>query len=245
MTEHTPPQQRFDANLRSLKAGYAPLTQLALRKATVIHDTGGHGTRSTAPVPMNLGAWQFQQDIDKLVRTMTKAARLHPHHAMDTTDLLTGIIHNQTHLTNRHDFPALAELVDQAAVRLDRMLNPPPGTKMIGWCPQCGYELRCDPLELASGYKACDQCHTTHKIKDIHRTSMAMIAIGGARGTAASISRLLTPWGINIKANTISHWGSRNVINPVSTDETGSPIYLVWDVWQASNRTGRGRKTQP
>ncbi|MBW3077704.1 hypothetical protein [Bifidobacterium simiiventris] len=243
MTEHQhDPQTRFDADLRSLKTGYQPLHDIAMRRATVIHDTGGHGTRSTAPVPMNLGAWQLMQDIDKLTLTMTRAAGLHAHHAMDTVDLLAGVIRNQGRLVVRRDFPALAELVDQAAVRLDRMLDPPPDTKMIGWCPDCGCELRCDPLELQSGYKACDQCRAEHRIKDIHRSSMAMVAVGGARGTASSISRLLAPWGIDVKANTISHWGARDVIHAVAVDEAGSPVFLVWDVWQALNRSGRGRK---
>lgn len=131
--------------------------------------------------------------------------------------------------------PAIVELTRQAAIRLDRTLNPPPETKMIGWCPACGFELRCDELELKSGYKACDRCSGEYRIKDIQRASMLRLAVGESRGTAAEISRLLQPWGIDIKSNTISHWGARGLIQPVGMDGE-RPVFLVWDVWQAHVR---------
>ena len=192
----------------------------------------GHGTRSVAPIPLNLGAWQLRQDIDRLVESLATAIGLRYRH-MDTVSLLKGVMRYEPRLLNRPDMPVIVELTRQAATRLDRTLNPPPETKMIGWCPDCGYELRCDELELKSGYKACDKCHGEHRIKDIQRASMLRLAIGGAQGTAAEISRLLQPWGINIKRNTISQWAKRDIIQPVATDEHGDPVYLVWDTWQA------------
>lgn len=240
---HTTPTSQLNHDLRSLKAGYGPLRQIALRKANLVHATGSRANRTTSPVPMNLGAWQLMQDIDQLVHAIARALRLHPHHAMDTIDLLAGIIRNQGGLAARADYPALVELVHQAAQRLDQTLNPPPGTKMIGWCTQCGSELRCDELELASGYKACDQCRAELKIKNVQRASMARLAVGGTRGTAAEIVRWLTPWGIDIKRNTISQWAKRDRIQPVGIDpDTGNPIYLVWDVWQQIDQRGRHRR---
>ena len=207
--------KRFHHDLRSLADGYGVLCLIAERKASVMARHSGHGTRSVAPIPLNLGAWQLRQDIDRLVESLATAIGLRYRHMAD--------------------MPAIVELTRQAAIRLDRTLNPPPETKMIGWCPACGFELRCDELELKSGYKACDRCSGEYRIKDIQRASMLRLAVGESRGTAAEISRLLQPWGIDIKSNTISHWGARGLIQPVGMDGE-RPVFLVWDVWQAHVR---------
>lgn len=113
-----------------------------------------------------------------------------------------------------------------------------------GWSSQCGCELCGDPLELASGggYRACDSCRAEHRIGDVYRSSMAMVVVGGARGAVASISRLLAPWGISVKRNTITRWGKRGRIQPVGVDTDGvTSVYLVWDVWQAYANHGAGR----
>ncbi|MCH9274987.1 hypothetical protein JS533_001615 [Bifidobacterium amazonense] len=240
MNEHTTPITRFATNLSSLKTGYEPLAQIAMRKASLIRTTGTRASHETAPIPLNMGAWQLQQDIDKLAQAMSRAARLHPHHAMDTTDLLNGIIRNQHNLTKRHDFPALAELVDQAAARLERVLDPPPDTKMVGWCPQCGAELRCTMLEIAGGYTACERCRGEYKIREVQRAAMARLAVGGVRGTAAQIVRWLAPWGIDVRRNTVSQWARRGLLVPVGRDGD-APVYLVWDVWSVFTRRDRER----
>lgn len=240
MNEHTTPTTRFDHNLRSLKAGYVPLAQIALRKANIIRSAGTRASHATAPVPMNLGAWQLMQDIDKLAQAMSRAARLHPHRDMDTVDLLDGIIRNQVKLAARPDYPALASLVDQAVTRLSRVLDPPPGTKMVGWCTSCGMELRCDELELASGYKACDRCGAELKIKSVQRAAMLRLAVGGTRGTAAELVRWLAPWGIDVKRQTISKWHERERLTPVGWDG-GRPVFLVWDVWELWSSMRRRR----
>ncbi|KFI50031.1 hypothetical protein [Bifidobacterium biavatii] len=227
-------QQHFHDNLTAIKHSYQPLCLIAARKANVMARSQGHGTRSVAPIPLNLGAWQLAQDIRTLTISMARAAGLHYGNHMDVEDLLTGIIANLPRLLARPDAPTIMALTDQAAIRLDRILNPPPDTKMIGWCPQCGMELRCDPLELASGYKACGSCCKESRIKDVHRSSMARLAVGGAQGTPAEISRLLAPWGIDVKRNTITQWAKRGRITPVAHCDDG-PVYLVWDVWQVLN----------
>lgn len=228
----TTPQQQFHNNLRSLKANLPALRAIAAKKATVMARTQGHGTRTTAPIPLNLGAWQLLQDIGALVDAMRRACGL-PSRGMGEEELIKGVMLHESRLLERADAPAVMELAAQAARRMDRMLNPPPETKMIGWCPGCGTELRCDQLELDSGWKACDRCGLASRIKDVHRLSMLRLAVGGAQGTAASISRLLAPWGIDIKRNTITQWDRRGLIRPVDYDADGSPVYLVWDVWQA------------
>lgn len=229
--------KRFHHDLRSLADGYGVLCLIAERKASVMARQSGHGTRSVAPIPLNLGAWQLKQDIDRLVESLATAVGLRYRH-MDTVSLLKGIMRYEPRLLARADMPAIVELTNQAAIRLDRMLNPPPETKMIGWCPACGYELRCDELELKSGYKACDKCHGEYKIKHIQRASMLRLAIGGARGTAPHISALLTCWGISVKAKTINKWRERGIIAPVGFDGD-SAVFLVWDIWQAYIRRDR------
>ncbi|RSX53954.1 hypothetical protein D2E25_0260 [Bifidobacterium goeldii] len=228
---------RFYTNLRTLKDGWAPLCLIAARKASVVHSTGGHGARSSAPLPLNVGAWQLQQDIEKLVNMMVTAAGLHAHHAMIVPDLIKGLLANPGRLESRTDWPMISALVDKAVLRLARTLDPPPDTKMIGWCPQCGCELRCTPLEIAGGYTACERCGKESKIKEVPRASMARLAVGGVRGTAAEIVRWLNPWGIEVKRNTITQWGKRGRLQPVgAAPDSGAPIYLVWDIWQELNR---------
>lgn len=235
MNEHNAASFRRD--LASIRSGLPALREIAAKRARVTSRQTGHGGRTVAPIPLNLGAWSLLQDILTLVEHMSRALGLPMR--MDAEGQLKGIIMHADRLLERPDAPAIMELASQAALRLDRMLNPPPETKMIGWCPACGYELRCDPLELQSGYKACDRCLLESRIKDVQRASMLKLAIGGAQGTASGIRALLAPWGIDIKRNTISQWAKRGIIHPVSTDEHGDPVYLVWDIWQAHVRKNR------
>ena len=48
--------KRFHHDLRSLADGYGVLCLIAERKASVMARHSGHGTRSVAPIPLNLGA---------------------------------------------------------------------------------------------------------------------------------------------------------------------------------------------
>lgn len=247
MNQHTPnhtpaqtnntqsPKQRLHENLRSLTVGYPVLCLIVDRKASVTARQSGHGTRSIAPIPLNIGAWQLKQDIDQLARTLVRAASLNAHHGMGTVGLLKGVIANEARLLERKDFPAIVKLVADATVRLERVLDPPPDTKMVGWCPSCNAELRCTELELPGGYVPCPKCRSEWRIKEIHRLDMLRLRLAGARGTASAISRLLAPWGIDIKAKTISKWGERGILAPVAVQD-GRPVFLVWDVWEASER---------
>ncbi|BAQ31586.1 hypothetical protein [Bifidobacterium scardovii] len=235
MNEHNAASFRRD--LASIRNGLPALREIAAKRARVTSRQTGHGSRTVAPIPLNLGAWSLLQDILTLVEHMSRVLGLPMR--MDAEGQLKGIIPHADKLLERADAPAIMELVSQAERRLDRMLNPPPETKMIGWCPTCGCELRCDPLELQSGYKACDRCAGEYRIKDIHRNSMLKLAIGGAQGTSSGIRALLAPWGIDIKRNTISQWAKRGIIRPVAADEHGDPVYLVWDIWQAHVRKNK------
>lgn len=204
---------------------------IAAKQASVVARQSGHGTRSVAPIPLNIGAWQLKQDIIRLVAAMAHSVGLRYRHA-DPATLLKGVMRMEAKLLARPDARAIVELARQAAVRLDGILNPPPDRKMIGPCPACGHELWCDPIELKSGYKACDKCLGEYRIKDVQKASILRIAVGGARGTAASISRLVRPYGLDIKRNTITQWHARGKIESIG-EQDGDPVFLVWDVWLA------------
>lgn len=229
MDHQTETKRVLIRDLSVIRNGLPVLRELAAKRVSVMARQQGHGTRSVAPVPLNMGAWQLLQDILKLVDAMSRALGMPMR--MDAEGRIKGLILQADKLLARPDAAAITKLAHQAAMRLDRQLNPPPETKMIGWCPSCGIELRCDPLELQSGYAACPKCAAECRIKDIHRASMLRLAVDGAQGTAASISRLLAPWGIEIKRQTISKWHERGILTPVARDGD-APVFLVWDVWQ-------------
>ncbi|PJM79994.1 hypothetical protein [Bifidobacterium scaligerum] len=232
--------RQFIQDLRSLKQGWPTLVLIANRQATIgVSMHGGHGTRSVAASPLNMGAFQLAEDISRLARILVRRMGLHAHHAMSTPGLLQGCILNLPRIESliRDDWDRrnLAVHAHGLAERLDYLLNPPAGTRMIGWCPACSRELRADEQELAGGYLECPHCHATHKLKDIHELDMLRLRLSGVKGTPAQLQRLLEPWGIGIKADTIKKWGQRGIIPAVGHDGN-APVYLIWDVWQAHTR---------
>lgn len=241
MTNTTIDTKKLEQDLRSLKQGWTALCLIAAKKANIMARSAGNGTHSIAPIPVNIDAWQLKQDIDLLTRKLTRAAGLHPHRGMNIPSLLNGVILHKTKLTQRDDADIIAKQVALAAVRMDRMLNPPEACKMIGPCPKCGYELWCSEMEFSSGYKACDRCREEWKIKDVQQVSVLRLALGGASGTAADIARWMDPYGVAIKPNTITKWAKRGILEAVAMNENGNPVYNVWDVWQAFTRHGGGK----
>ena len=227
----TSSEEMYRRDLSSLRTGYDALCQIARKRARVTAATSGPAGRTTAPVPLDMGAWQLQQDIIKLIDATARAARI-PRRGLAIEQQIAFITHRIPELATRPDMPLIADLTHQAATRLDRILDPPAETKMIGPCPQCGCELRCDQQEIDGGYAECDHCHTTHRIKDIHRHAITRLAISGAQGTPADIATLLNHWTIPIKRNTINQWARRGLIHPVDHTPDGDPIYLIWDIWQ-------------
>lgn len=232
--------QQFERDLRSLKQGWPTLDLIANRQASIgVNMSGGHGNRSVAASPLNMGAFQLMQDIDVFAYKLVRFMGLHAHHGMGVPGLLQGCIRNlsriESLIRDEYDRQSLAVYAHGLAERLDYLLNPPADTRMIGWCPACSRELRADEQELAGGYLECAHCHATHKIKDIHELDMLRLRLSGVKGTPAQLQRLLEPWGISIKADTIKKWGQRGIIH--STDRDGNaPVYLIWDVWQAHTR---------
>ncbi|KFI92452.1 hypothetical protein BISA_0852 [Bifidobacterium saguini DSM 23967] len=231
---------RFEQDLRSLKDGWPVLDLIANRQAMIgVRMGGSHGVKSVAPTPLNMGAWQLEQDIDVFARKLVRFMGLHAHHGMNTPALLQGGILNLPRIGQlvgdewtRQELSIYAHTL---AERLDYLLDPPEDTRMVGWCPACSHELRADEQELAGGYIECPHCHAAHKIKTIHELDMLRLRLSGVKGTPTQLHRLLEPWGIDIKAATIRQWAKRGIIQPVEHDGN-APVYLIWDVWQAHTR---------
>ncbi|NEG56147.1 hypothetical protein [Bifidobacterium platyrrhinorum] len=232
----TTPTQLTD-DLTTLKTLWTPLDQLANKHIHIGERDGGHATMASAPLPINLAAFQLLQDIDDYTIRLVHLLQLHPTRDMDTPDLLKGILANRTRLAtlDPETTTALAGEARDLAERARLLLYPPEGTRMVGWCPACVRELRCDEQEIAGGYVPCPVCGRTWRIKDLHTLAMQRLHARGVKGTPAQLSRLLRPWGIDIKADTIRKWGQRGVIRPVGRGG-GSPVFLVWDVWAAQTR---------
>lgn len=231
MNEHNAASFRHD--LASIRSGLPALREIAAKRAHVTSRQTGHGSRTVAPIPLNLGAWSLLQDILTLVEHMSRVLGLPSR--MDAEGQLKGIIPHANKLLERPDAPAIMELTSQAATRLDQQLTPPPERKMIGRCPTCTTDIWCDERDLASGWTVCARCGATLRVRDVQQASVLRVATKGAQGTAADISQLLKPWGIDVKRKTINEWRRRNIVLPVAVQD-GKPVYLVWDVWRAWTR---------
>lgn len=234
MTDTT--QQLLD-DLTTLRTLYRPLTQLADKHVRIGERGGVRARMSVAPSPVDVGAFQVVGDIDAYARRLVRVLGLRPTRGMDSCDLFKGVLVNRARLAAL-DGDALAVLAGEAgdlAGRARALLYPPEGTRMVGWCPSCLRELRCDDMELAGGYVPCPRCGATWRIKDLHGLAMQRLHARGVKGTPAQLSRLLRPWGIDVKAATIRQWAKRRVIQPVG-HRGAAPVFLVWDVWQAYTR---------
>ncbi|KFI97829.1 hypothetical protein [Bifidobacterium stellenboschense] len=234
----TTPTQQLTDQLTRLRDLRQPLDQLATKTIHIgDHTNSGHTTAASAPLPINLGAFQLVQDIDAYTRRLVHLLHLHPTRDMDGHDLIKGALANRTRLDmlDSDTLTALAGGARDLVGRARLLLYPPEGTRMVGWCPRCVRELRCDEQEIAGGWVPCPGCGGTWRIKDLHTLAMQRLHARGVKGTPAQLSRLLKPWGIDIKAATIRQWVRRGVITPVTRDG-GAPVILVWDVWAAHTR---------
>ena len=236
-------EQTFQTDLTFLHDAWDTLTLIADRHATTSHDTGRR-QNTTAPLPINLGAFQLRDQLTQLARKLIHAGGLHPTRHMTVPDLLKGVLHNLDRFAALPSLPALADDTHRLADRVRSLLDPPEDPKMIGWCPACTTELRADEQEIAGGYLACPHCHATHRIKDIHQLDMLRLRVSGVQGTPAQLSRLLEPWGIAIKESRTRQWAARGIITPIGHDDAGKAVYLVWDIWEAHTRRAGYERAQ-
>lgn len=226
--------QRFKAELRYLMIGLPDLQAIAQKKSRVMSKQSGGGTKTIAPIPLNIGAWQLLEDIRKYAVSLMQALRL-PYLKFGTTMMLKGALLQTPRLASRADIGQIMDLAHQAVHKMQRQFTPPAEKTMIGACPECGSDVWCDETDIESGWTVC-RCAATLKVRDVQQAMVLRLASCGARGTAAELCQFLKPCGVTIRRKTISEWKRRGIINPVTIDRQGSPVYLMWDVWQAFTR---------
>ena len=219
--------------LRHLAARLPDLRIMAAKKATVMAKEQGHGTRTVAPIPLNAGAWQLQQSIEKYARTLAGVLTLQYGH-LPAESLLKAVAQRAPALMQRRDAASIHTLATIAARRLDRQLEPPQSRILIGQCPYCGDDVWSSEDDLAAGWQPC-ACGQTINIPSVQEQRIFKLAISDAQGTAAALSKLLKGCGIEVPSKTISKWKTRRVIKPVG-QQNGKPVYLLWDVWAAHTR---------
>lgn len=221
-------------DLHSLAIGLPALRSIAAKKARIMTKQSGGGMKTIAPIPLNIGAWQLLEDIRKYAMSLMIALHL-PYRRFDAEMMLKGAMNQIPQLVSRPDIAQIMDLSHQAVHKMLKQFTPPPDKTMIGSCPECGADLWCDDTDLESGWTVCG-CGATLKVRDVQQLRVLRLASCGARGTAAELCRFLKPCGVTIRRKTISEWKRRGVITPVTIDQEGYPVYLMWDVWQAFTR---------
>jgi hypothetical protein len=219
--------------LRHLAARLPDLRIVAAKKATVMAREQGHGSRTVAPIPLNAGAWQLQQSIEKYAITLAGVLTL-PYRKLPAESLLKGAASRTPALMQRRDAASIHTLASIASRRLDRQLEPPQSRILIGQCPYCGDDVWSSEDDLAAGWQPCN-CGQTINVPSVQEQRIFKLAISDAQGTAAALSKLLKSCGITVRRQTISEWKRRGIINSVGTQD-GKPVFLLWDVWAAVTR---------
>ncbi|PJM76955.1 hypothetical protein [Bifidobacterium felsineum] len=231
--------RQFQKDLRSLEINWSAIDMVANRQVSIdVQMSDRHSSFDTTSIPLNMDAFQLLQDIDRFTREIARLMGLHSSYNNLSTPRLLKNVRDNLSLLDMMPVSTVQKLANNACKLVERLvylLNPPESTRMIGWCPDCNYELRADERELAGGWLECSRCRTTHRVKDIHELDMLRLRLSGVKGTPAQLHRLFKPWGIDIKAGTIRTWGHRGIIKPIEHNGN-APVYLIWDIWQAHTR---------
>lgn len=236
-TQPTPQHQRkLEQALAAIHDGDEALLAIARKQCRITTRTSGHGVRTVAPLPINLGAWQLAQDVDALILSIARALGL-PTRERDTVALTWAIGQpcNIEHLFERDDAAAIVALVEQAARRMERFLEPEPDRTMIGRCLGCDADLWAEQSDIDGGWIVCETCGREQRVRDVAEARVLRLVACDATGTAAELAALLGRCGVTVRRGTISKWKSRGIIRPIGM-EGDKPVYRLWDIWQAVNR---------
>lgn len=219
----------------TLRAHYMDFEAIAMKQASVAMRSGGHGSVTVAPVPINVGAWSLKCDIDRLCLETMRALRL-PTGGRDAVDMLKAVGRPSCldRLLQRDDAERLVNLMVQAAGRMMLWLERSPERTMIGQCPECDCDLWAERDDLDGGWMVC-RCGSTLRVRDVVQARVWRLSLCGAQGTAAGLADLLKACGIRVRRKTISEWRRRGVIDAVGLED-GKPVFRLWDVWRALNR---------
>ncbi|MCI1868498.1 hypothetical protein [Bifidobacterium crudilactis] len=219
--------------LHHLAVRLPDLRQIAAKKASVMVRESSHGSRTVAPIPVNVGAWQLQQNLIEYAVTLGKALGLR-FVRVNAESLLSVASRRSQRLMSRNDAVQIYKLAETAVHRLDKQFEPPAYRILIGQCDHCGNDIWSSEEDLAAGWQPCTCGHTVN-IHQVQEQRMYRLALSGAQGTAAALSKLLKGCGVDIKRKTINEWRRRQVLKPIGHQD-GTPVYLLWDVWAAANR---------
>ena len=219
--------------LRHLAVRLPDLRQIAAKKASVMVRESSHGSRTVAPIPVNVGAWQLQQNLIEYAVTLGKALGLH-FVRVNAESLLSVASRRSQKLMSRNDAVQIYKLAENAVRRLDKQLEPPADRILIGQCDHCGADIWSSEDDLAAGWQPCTCGHTVN-IRQIQEQRMYRLALSGAQGTAAALSKLLKGCGITISVETIRQWKKRGIVKSIGKQGKKS-VYRLWDVWLAITR---------
>ena len=232
----TDTRQQLRKALAAIRDGDEALLAIARKQCRITAGSSGHGVRTVAPLPINLGAWQLSQDIDALVLRLARAVGL-PTGERNTVWLAWALGQpcNIERLFERPDAAAIVALTAQAARRMGRFLEPEPDRTMIGRCLGCDGDLWAEQADIDGGWIVCEACGREQRVRDVAEARVLRLAACGATGTAAELAALLGRCGVPVRRKTISEWKRRGIIRPVGM-EGSRPTYLLWDVWKSLNR---------
>jgi hypothetical protein len=227
----------FANSLRSLSTMLPDLRLIAAKRARVTARQHGGGNRSIAPIPLNMAAFQLQEDIIRFSDMLGKALTLHYNRHMPAESLLKAAASRTPTLLKRIDSPHIIAIAARYRHQIVMQLTPPEDKRLIGTCPSCQRDQWCTDTDIAGQWIVC-KCGQTLKVRDVQEQHLLICALASgehAQGTAAGISKLLKVNGIDVKRWTISQWKKRGILKPCGYDGN-SPIYRVWDVWRCSTR---------
>lgn len=229
-------RQQLSTALAAIHDGDEALLAIARKQCRITARTSGRGVRTVAPLPINLGAWQLSQDIDALVLRLARAVGL-PTKERNTVWLAWALGQpcNIEHLFERDDAAAIVALVEQAARRMERFLEPEPDRTMIGRCLGCDGDLWAEQSDIDGGWIVCEACGREQRVRDVAEARVLRLVACGATGTAAELAALLGRCGVKVRRKTISEWKRRGIIRPIGGG-TGKSVYRLWDIWLAANR---------
>ncbi|MFT8592443.1 MAG: hypothetical protein ABF747_02365 [Bifidobacterium sp.] len=219
--------------LHHLAVRLPDLRQIAAKKASVMVRESSRGSRTVAPVPVNVGAWQLQQSIIEYAVRLGKALGLHIVR-VNAESLLEVAARRSQRLMSRNDAVRIYKLAETAVHRLDRQLEPPAERVLIGQCDRCGADIWSSEEDLAAGWQPCT-CGATVNIRQIQEQRMFRLALSDAQGTAAALSRTFKDCGLEVKRKTINEWHRRGLLKPVGM-QNERPVYRLWDIWLVLNR---------
>lgn len=219
--------------LHHLAVRLPDLRQIAAKKASVMVRESGHGSRTVAPIPLNVGAWQLQQSIIEYAVTLGKALGLR-FVRVNAESLLSMASRRSQKLMSRNDAVQIYKLAETAVHRLDKQFEPPADRILIGQCDHCGADIWSSEDDLAAGWQPCTCGHTVN-IHQVQEQRMYRLALSGAQGTATALSKLLKGCGITISVETIRQWKKRGIVKSIGKQGKKS-VYRLWDVWLAITR---------